>query len=98
MTVVERRHQKSRGPIWPSGSLRCSDCLRQVKKGTDIPRAGAPVGATIRSSMAAVLAEKFVVICAKRLLVWCWRGEREGGWYGPYGGMSNRFRYAAVSA
>ena len=57
--------KKAGGPIWPSGSFRCDLRLRQVKKGTDLPLAGAPRGATIRSRVAAVLARKLLVICAE---------------------------------
>jgi len=56
--------KKAGGPSGPPAPFAAVTALRQVKKGTDIPRAGAPRGATIRSAMAAVLARRFVVICA----------------------------------
>jgi hypothetical protein len=60
--------KKAGGPIWPSGSVRCGGPLRQIKKGTDVPRAIAPRGATNRSRIAAGLARFVQFISANRLL------------------------------
>jgi len=60
--------KKAGGPIWPSGSVRCGRPLRQIKKGTDVPRAIAPRGATNRSRVAAGLARLVQFISADRLL------------------------------
>ena len=60
--------KKAGGPIWPSGSVRCGRPLRQIKKGTDVPRAIAPRGATNRSRIAAGLARFVQFISAYRLL------------------------------
>ena len=55
--------KKAGGPIWPSGScLLRLNRVRQVKKGTDLPRTAAPTGATVRSSEAAAVARKLVII------------------------------------
>ena len=72
--------KKAGGPIWPSGSFRCGYCLRQVKKGTDLPLSVALRGATIRSRVAAVLARWLLLICAETAPGLIGRGERDGGW------------------
>ena len=69
--------KKAGGPIWPSGSLRCVVTLRQVKKGTDLPRSVALIGATNRSMVAAELARFLRDICVQTLLCLVWRGERD---------------------
>ena len=79
-SLLAKGIKKAGGPIWPSGSFRCGFRLRQVKKGTDLPRSGAPRGATIRSRIAAVLARTLLVICAESTPDLMGRGERDGGW------------------
>ena len=79
--VNREGHQKSRGPnlalrLLSAAAVRCVRSKRAQISRCPARRGGA----TIRSRVAAGLARKLLVICAKPLLVCAGRGERDGGW------------------